>query len=100
MYEELLAESVLLTHLNEFEEMVERRVYATVRSQTHEVQLLSGLLSIFVSLFYLRVLRDGAVGTCAVNLYEILVNDASRTDVEVTNLRVTHLSVRQTYVLA
>ena len=86
--------------LNEFEQMVKRRVHTTVRCQSHEMQLLASLLCIFVSLLHLWVLRYRTVGAGAVDFYEVLVHDASRTDVKVTYLRVTHLSVRQTNVLA
>ena len=64
------------------------------------MQALAVLFGIFVSSHHLRILHDGAIGASTVNLHQVLINDASGTDVQVTYLRVTHLSVGQTHVLA
>ena len=52
------------------------------------------------SLLYGGVFGYGAVGARLVYLYQILINHASGTEVEVSYLRVTHLSVGQPYVLS
>ena len=96
---ESLLYAVFLTNLDEFEEVVERTVYAAVRGQTHQVNVLSISLRVLVSADDFRVLHDAAVCTSAVDLHEVLIDDATSTDVEVTDLRVTHLSVGQTDVL-
>ena len=75
-------------------------MYAAGRSKTHEVELLASLLSVAVSVNDFLVLEDRTVLACAVDLYEVLINDATSTDVEVAYLRVTHLSCGQTYVFA
>ena len=48
---------------------------------------------------HLRVLHDGAVLAGAVDFHQVLIHDTSGTDIQVTHFGVTHLSVRQTYVL-
>ena len=99
MYENLVLQPVSLTHLNEFEQVIEAGMHTAVAGQTHQVQFLIILLGIGVGSLHLRILHDGAVLASAVNLHKVLIDDASCTDVEVSNLRVTHLSVGQTYVL-
>ena len=47
----------------------------------------------------LGILHYAVVGTCTVNLYQILINDTSCTDIQVSYFGVTHLSVGQTNVL-
>ena len=80
--------------------MIERRVNAAITCQSHEMQLLAVLLSVSVCSHDLRILHDRAVLAGAVNLHEILIYDASGSDIEVSYLRVAHLSVGKTYVLA
>ena len=63
------------------------------------MQLLIVLLGIAIGGLHLRILNDATVLAGAVNLHQVLIDDASCTDIQVTNLRVTHLSVGQTYVL-
>ena len=75
-------------------------MYATVRSQAHEVHVLAVVASIREGRDNLFVLQDRVVGTSLVNLYQVLVNDAAGTDIEVTYLRVTHLTVGQTHIFA
>ena len=74
-------------------------MYATVRGKTHQVDILAVLHGIFVCTDDFLVLHDRTVGTCAVDLNQVLINDTTGTDVEVTYLRVTHLAVGQTNVL-
>ena len=50
-------------------------------------------LGIFVGADNFRVLQDAAVLAGTVNLHEVLIDDASGTDVQVSHLGVTHLSV-------
>ncbi len=75
-------------------------MYAAVGSQTHEVELLAVILGVLVSGLHLWVGDDGAVSAGAVDLHEVLVYDAAGADIEVSYLRVAHLAVRQTNVLA
>ena len=80
--------------------MLKRRVHAAIRSQSHQVYLLTCLLSVRISVNHLLVLQYRTVLAGTVNLHEVLIYNASCTDIEVTHLRVTHLSVRQTDVFA
>ena len=63
------------------------------------MQLLIVLLGIGVGSFHLRILYYRVVLAGTVDFHQVLIYDASGTDIEVTDLRVTHLSVGQTYVL-
>ena len=75
-------------------------MYATGGGEAHEVELLAVVTGIAVSLHNLRVLEDVAALAGLVDLYEVLIDNASGTDVEVSHLGVTHLTVRKTNVLA
>ena len=75
-------------------------MYATCRGEAHEVQLLAVLFSVGIGSFYASVFKDRAVVACAVNLYKVLVYHATSANVEVSHLRVAHLSVGQTYIFA
>lgn len=98
VYEDLVLQSELLTHLDELEQMVEAGVHAAVGGQSHQVKLLAVLLGIVVGLNNAFVLQDTAVFASTVDFHQVLIDDASGTDVEVTHLGVTHLSVGQTHV--
>ena len=73
---------------------------AAVGGQTHEVYALAVLLCVGVSIYHFGVAQDGAVSTCAVDFYQVLVNDATGADLQVAHFGVTQLSVGQTHVLA
>ena len=75
-------------------------MYATVGGQAHEVDVFTVLLGVREGRDDFLVLQDAAVGTGAVDLHQVLVNDASGADIEVSHFRVTHLSVGQPHVLA
>ena len=64
------------------------------------MELLAVLLGIRIGADDAFVLEDRTVLACAVDLHEVLVDNATGADVEVSHLRVAHLSVGQTYVLA
>ena len=93
-------QAIFIGDVAELEQVVERRVYAAVRGQTHEVDVLAMFLGVRESGNNLLVLQDAAVGAGTVDFHEVLINDASGTDVQVAHFGVTHLSVGQTDVLA
>ena len=64
------------------------------------MEFLTSLLSIAVSVDDLLILQDVTALASLVDLNEVLIYHTTSTDVEVTYLRVTHLTVRKTYVLA
>ena len=99
MYEALL-HAILLGDVSQLQQMLQRAVHATVRHQTHQVDLLAVLLRIAIRPFDLRILQDRVLATSDVDLHQVLVNDTTCADIQVTYLRVTHLAIRQTYVLA
>ena len=100
VYEDLVLQTVGLADFDELEQVVEAGAYAAVRAEAHQVELLALLLGIAVGSLYLRVLHDAAVLAGAVDLHQVLVDDAAGADVEVAHLGVTHLSVGQTDILA
>ena len=95
-----LADSVFLGDIRQLQKMLQRAMYTTIGNQAHEVDLLIILFRVAISTFDLRVLHDRILAASDVVLHQILVNDTASTDVQVAHLRVTHLSVRQTNVLA
>ena len=92
--------AVLLADFDEFEEVVERGVYAAVGGEAHEVDVLACGLGVLVGADDFGVAEDAAVLTGAVDFHKVLIDDAAGADVEVTHLRVAHLSVGQADVLA
>ena len=100
VYEGALGNAVFLSDFHEFEQVVERRVHAARGGEAHEVQVLAVLLGVAVSTYDFGIFENAAVLAGAVDLYKVLVDDASCADVEVTHFGVTHLSVGQTNVLA
>ena len=100
MNEGALCHAVFASDVNELEEVVERRVNAAVGGEAHEVDALAVFLGIGIGAYDFRILENGAIGTGAVDFHQVLVNDAASTDIEVTYLGVTHLSVGETDVLA
>ena len=97
---ESVLDAVFLGNVEEFVEMNERRVHTTAGSKTHEVDALVVLLCVFVCAHDFRVLQNATVLAGTVDFHEVLIDDASCADVEVTHFGVAHLSVRKTYVLA
>ena len=98
VYEQLVLQAICLTNLDELEKMIEAGVNTTIRGKTHQVQFLVVLLGVGIGSLHLRVLHDGAVFAGAVDLYQVLIYDATGTDIEVTYFRVSHLTVGQTHV--
>ena len=64
------------------------------------MELLACLLSVCIGFHHALVLHDGAVLAGTVNLHQVLIDNAAGADVEVSHLRVAHLSVWQAHVFA
>ena len=73
-------------------------MYTSVRGQAHEVYILAILLSIAKSRYYLRTLHDAIALTSTINLYPLLLNHASVTDLQVPHSRLHHRATWQLYV--
>jgi hypothetical protein len=95
-----LGQAILLSDVTESENVLERRVYTTVRGQAHEVDSLVVILSVRECRFDFGVIEDCTAGDSLVDFYKVLIKYTAGTDVKVANLRVTHLTVRQTNVFA
>ena len=80
--------------------MVQGRVYAAGGGESHEVEFFAVLFGVGVGSDDFGVREDGAVGAGAVDFDEVLIDDASGTDVEVTDFRVSHLTVGESDVFA
>ena len=74
-------------------------MHTTIGSQSHEVQFLALLLGIAVGSLHLWIFQYRPILAGTINLHEVLIDNTSGTDVEVSNLRVTHLAIRKTYIL-
>ena len=70
-------------------------MHATHRSETHEVELLVVGLHIVICSLDLRILEELVLAGCDVDLHEVLINDTTCAEVEVSDLRVTHLAFRK-----
>ena len=92
--------AAVLGYVAEFVEVVDRRVHAAVRHEAHEVHVHALRLGVLESRLHLRVLHDRTVLAGAVDLHQILIDHAARTDIEVSHLGVAHLPVGQPHVLA
>ena len=92
--------TVFLGNVHKAEDVVEARVHAAGGGETHEVYSLSVVAGVGICIDDFRVLEDAAVGAGAVDLHEVLVYDAAGTDVEVSHLGVTHLTVGESDVFA
>ena len=93
-------DTVLGSHLNQSLDVVHVRMNTARAHKTHEVESLALGLYIVHSLDEDLVLGDGAVLNGVVDARKLLEHDAAGTDVEVTHLRVTHLAIGKTHVLA
>ena len=95
-----MGDAILARDFYQLEEVLEAAVYAAVTGQSHQVDVLAVYLGILVCRHHFGVLHDAAIGTGAVDLHQVLIHNTSGTDVEVSHLRVAHLSVGQSHVLA
>ena len=86
--------------VNEFQQVIERRVNTTCRCKPHQVKSLTVLLGITEGRLDFRVLQYGVVGTGEVDLHKILIDYASGTDIQVPRLRVAHLPFGKTDIQA
>ena len=85
-----------LCEVTQRDEVLDVAVYAAIGDKTKEVEaafccLVKGILQNFV-------FRQLIIANCLINTGEILVNDAARAQVEMADLRVSHLAFRQAHV--
>lgn len=75
-------------------------VHAAVGEKPHDVQGAALFLTVGDEGLHLGVFGDRAVGDGAVDLDEVLIEDAARADVEVAHFGIAHLAFGQAHVLA
>ena len=75
--------------------MFQGAVYASGGGEPHQVELFPGLFHVVVCCLYLLVLQELVVAACHVDLHEVLVDDPSCTQVEVSYFGVPHLPFRK-----
>ena len=90
-----LVKSVSLCHLQQSIHMCIVAVYAAVGQQSVHVQLAAVLLDVLHSLHENFIFKEIAILDRLGDTGQILINDTSCTHVQVTDLRVSHLSVRK-----
>ena len=95
-----VAQAIFLAYLDQLEQVVKAGVHAAIGGQAHEMELLAALLGVCVSLDDALVFQYVAVLTCLVYLDQVLVHHPACANIEVSNLRVAHLSVGQSHVFA
>ena len=100
VHEGAIGHAVLFGYLHQFEEMVERTVDTAVGAEAHDMQFLACRLCCLIRCLNLGVLHDRVVADGAIDLHEVLIDHATGAYVQVPHFGVTHLSVRQTYILA
>ena len=61
-------------------------MYTTVAGQSHEVKLLAMVTGVAISSHNARILKDRTILAGTVNFHQVLINNSSCTDVEVTYL--------------
>ncbi len=98
--DERIVNLVLGGDVAQLEKMLQRRVHAAVGRKTHEVDTDAVLLGVLERTDDLGILHDRIVAAGAVDLHQVLVDDAPGADIEVAHLRIAHLAVGQTDVLA
>lgn len=74
-------------------------VYATWRHKTHYVNSLTSSVCSIDSFAKSFVREEVTISDRLGDTGKVLINNATCADIGVTNLRVTHLAIRQTYVL-
>ena len=79
--------------------MFQGAVYASGGGEPHQVELPAGLFHVVVCCLYLLVFQKFVVAARHVDLHQVLVDDPSCTQVEVSYFGVTHLPFRKTYRL-
>ncbi len=84
----------------QLEQMLQRRMHAAVGGKAHEMDADAVLAGIVERADDLGILQNRIVAAGAVDFDQILVDDAPGADVEVAHLRIAHLPVGQTDVLA
>ena len=91
-----LGQSLLLRHLKQSVEMLDVRMYTTVRKKSPQMQVRIILLAVVHSCKQSLILEEIAILDCLCNSGQILINNTAGTDVHMSNLRVSHLSIRKT----
>ncbi len=76
-----LVQSVFFRYVAKGKQMVQAGVHAACRCQTHEMHGFTVVACVGKCRYDLFVLHYGLIGYGAVNLYQVLVNDTSGTDV-------------------
>ncbi len=79
--------------------MLERRMDTTIGNQSHEMDADTPLFCILERRNDFGILQYRIVAASAVDFHQILIDDTTGTDIEVSDLRVAHLSLGQTHVL-
>ena len=95
-----LAQSLLLCHLKQSVKMCNMTVHTTIGKKSPQMQVRIIFLTIIHGCKQCLILKKVTVFDCLGNSGQILVNNAAGTDIHMSNLRVTHLSVWKSYCQA
>ena len=95
-----LLNTLLLSELKKSVEMLAVAVYATRRYKAHEMQSTAICLNLRSNTYQCLIGEEIAVLDSLGNTGQRLIDDTASTDIGMTNLGVTHLTIRQTNMLA
>ena len=90
---ESFVDPVFFCNIRQFKQVLERAMHSAVRDKPHKVNLLVVFFRITVSTFDFRIFQDCILAASDIDFYQILINDTSCADIQVTYFRVSHLSV-------
>ena len=94
MYKRLI-DTVLGSDIAQNKKVIERTVHTAVGYKPHKMNLFPVLTSICKGFDNLGVGENRLVGTSTVYLHQVLIYDATGTDIEVSDFGVSHLAVGQ-----
>ena len=93
-----ILEIIFFGYITKFKKMIERTMYSSIRSQSHKMDILPFFFCIRKSRNNFRIFQNTIICTSSIDLYQILIYDTSRADIKMTDFRISHLSIGQTYI--
>ena len=97
---ESLLHPKLFCQITKGKKVIQGTVHAPIGYQTHEMHLLPVLASVSERFHDLRILSYRMVTASPVDFHQVLIDNPSRTDIQMPHLGISHLPVRQTYIFS
>ena len=90
--------AIFLGYVTKFLQMFYGTMDASIGQQSHKMHLFVIVAGVCESLYDFRILHDAVITASLIDAHQILVHNASCPYIQVTDFRISHLSVRQTYI--